>query len=159
MLMPFLPLALVQATSTVVMTAGDRIAAPAVSDAKVDELAIRISSPAGPLWQGTLRVAMNQGASYSQSLSQASTELCPAGVPYDRSERSSVSFNIYAQNYGQGRPSYRLDVSWGRPIVDANCGESGTRTVQITQSVTLDPGQTATIEGDAGLRVELSRQR
>jgi hypothetical protein len=31
--------------------------------------------------------------------------------------------------------------------------------VQINQSVMLEPGQAATIEGDAGLRVELSRQR
>jgi hypothetical protein len=111
------------------------------------------------LWQGTLRVGQNQGGSYSQSFPQASAEICPPNSSYDRSERSSLNFNVYVQNYGQGRPSYRVDASWGRPIKVANCGESGTRTVQINQGVFLDPGETATIEGDAGLRVELTRAR
>ena len=159
MLAQLLPLLILQDSSVAVMTVSDRITPPPAVSPSMQTLAVKVSSPQGVLWQGTLRVAENQSASYSQNLSQASTVVCPPGSPYDRSERSSVSFNVYTQNNGQGRPNYRLDVSWGRPIVDANCGESGTRTVQITQSVTLDAGQTATIEGDAGLRVELGRQR
>jgi archaellum component FlaG (FlaF/FlaG flagellin family) len=157
MLAQLLPLLILQNSSAV--TASDRITAPPAVSAPTQMIGVRVSSPQGVLWQGTLRIAENQSASYSQNLSQASTLVCPPGSPYDRSERTSVSFNVYAQNYGQGRPNYRLDASWARPIVDADCGESGTRTVQINQSVTLDPGQTATIEGDAGLRVELSRPR
>lgn len=159
MLAQLLPLLVLQDSSVAVMTTSDRIAAPPSVSAPTQMIGVRVSSPQGVLWQGTLRIAENQSASYSQNLSQASTLVCPPGSPYDRSERTSVSFNVYAQNYGQGRPNYRLDASWARPIIDANCGESGTRTVQINQSVTLEPGQTATIEGDAGLRVELSRPR
>lgn len=159
MLAQLLPLLVLQDSSVAVMTTSDRIAAPPAVSAPTQMIGVRVSSPQGVLWQGTLRIAENQSASYSQNLSQASTLVCPPGSPYDRSERTSVSFNVYAQNYGQGRPNYRVDASWARPIVDANCGESGTRTVQINQSVTLEPGQTATIEGDAGLRVELSRLR
>jgi hypothetical protein len=159
MLGQLLPLLLVQATATIAV-AEDRIVATPAVPAQIQTLGVRVSSPQGVLWQGSLRVAENQSASYSQNLSQASTELCPPGSPYDRSERSSVSFNVYMQNYGQGRdPSYRIDASWARPIKDANCGESGTRTVQINQAVMLEPGQTSVIEGDAGLRVELTLAR
>ena len=63
------------------------------------------------------------------------------------------------QNYGTATPSYRFDASWARPVVSADCGESGTRTVQISQAIVLQPGQTTMTEGDAGLRVELTRSR
>ena len=159
MLAQLLPLLVLQDSSVAVTMVADRIATPPAVSTPTQTVSVRVSSPQGLLWQGTMRVTENQGASYSQNMSQASTMVCPPGSPYDRSERSSVSFNVYAQNYGQGRPNYRLDVSWARPIIDPNCGESGTRTVQINQSVMLNPGQTATIEGDAGLRVELTRQR
>ena len=159
MLAQLLPLLILQDSSVALMRASDRIARPPAVSATTQIIAVRVSSPQGVLWQGTLRIAENQSASYSQNMSQASTVVCPPGSPYDRSERTSVSLNVYTQNYGQGRPNYRLDVSWGRPIIDTNCGESGTRTVQINQSVMLDPGQSTTIDGDAGLRIELTRQR
>ena len=159
MLIPVLAL-LMPATVAVESVATDRIAAPpATVEGQIDHIAVRVSSPQGVLWSGTLRVAINQGASYSQNLSQASTQSCPPNSPYDRSERSSVSFNVYGQNHGQGTPSYRIDASWARPIKEANCLESGTRTVQINHAVALEPGQTTVIEGDAGLRVEITRNR
>lgn len=139
--------------------ARDRVVPVAAAEGQIEAIAVRVSSPEGVLWQGTLRVGQNQGGSYSQSFSQASADNCPPNSSYDRSERSSLNFNVYVQNYGQGRPGYRVDASWGRPIKVANCGESGTRTVQINQGVFLDPGETVTIEGDAGLRVELTRAR
>ena len=158
MLIPVIAL-LMQTTVSAEAVATDRIGPPASAEGQIDQLSVRVSSPQGVLWQGNLRVANNQGASYSQNLSQASTHPCPPNSPYDRSERSSVSFNVYAQNYGQGTPSYRIDASWARPIKEANCLESGTRTVQINHAVALQPGQTAVIEGDAGLRVEVTRTR
>ena len=156
MLGQLIPL-LVQATA--VMTSADRIRAPApASPTQVDNLAVRVSSPAGVLWQGTLRVAQNQGASYSQNLSQASASNCPVNAPYDRSERSSISFNVYVQNSGEYGPIYRIDASWGRPTTDEGCAERGTRTVSVTKSLALDPGETGVVEGDAGLRVEVTRR-
>ena len=137
----------------------DRIvAAPSASETQIDELAVRVSSPAGVLWQGNLRVAQNQGASYSQNFSQASPISCPPNSPYDRSERSSISFNVYVQNNGFGS-IYRVDSSWQRPIEEAGCGERGTRTVQVSKALALDPGESGVVEGDAGLRVEVTRRR
>ena len=115
MLAQLLPLLILQDASVAVTTVADRIAAPSAASAPTQTLSVRVSSSQGVLWQGTVRVAENQSASYSQNMSQASTVVCPPGSPYDRSERSSVSFNVYTQNYGQGRPNYRLDVSWAPP--------------------------------------------
>src|SRR5688500_4977597 len=102
---------LVLAETVTIMTA-DRIAPSATASPQIETVAVRISSPHGVLWQGNRRVGANQGASYSQNLSQASPDQCPPGSPYDRSERSSISFNLYVQNYGNATPSYRFDASW-----------------------------------------------
>ncbi len=128
------------------------------AEGQIHQLMVRVSSPAGVLWQGTLRVASNQGASYSQNLSQASPTNCPANAPYDRSERSSINFNVYVQNSGEYGPIYRIDASWGRPTAEEGCGERGTRTVQVSKTLALDPGETGVVEGDAGLRVEVTRR-
>ena len=139
----------------------DRIVAVATAapEIRIDELAVQISSPAGTLWQGNLRVAQNQGASYSQSLSQASPTICPPNSPYDRSERSSINFNVYVQNSGEFGPIYRIDASWQRPIDEAGCAERGTRTVQVSKALSLAPGESGSVEGDAGLRVDVTRRR
>jgi len=138
----------------------DRIApSPGTTENQIVELAVRISSPAGLLWQGNLRVAQNQGASYSQNFSQASTTPCPPNSSYDRSERSSINFNVYGQNNGESGAIYRIDASWQRPIEEAGCGERGTRTVQVSKGLALDPGESGVVEGDAGLRVEVTRRR
>jgi hypothetical protein len=144
----------------IVALAGDRIARPAATvEAQINELVIRISSPAGVLWQGNLRIAQNQGASYSQNFSQASPTLCPPNSPYDRSERSSINFNVYVQNSGEYGPVFRVDASWQRPSEETGCAERGTRTVQVNKTLALDPGESGVVEGDAGLRVEVTRRR
>jgi hypothetical protein len=144
-----------------IIVTSDRIARPDTSEPPraLERIGIRLISPEGVLWEGTLRVGSNQSANYSQNISQASTELCPAGPSYDRSERRNLNFSInpsYNQHLGQ---SYRVDASWARPVRGDACYDSGTRTVQIHQTVSIDPGKTQIIEGDAGLRVELTLQR
>ena len=161
MIVPILPLLIVQQTAAIALesVARDRIAPPAAVEMKIDELAVRISSPAGTLWQGNLRVAQNQSASYSQNFSQAAPTFCPTPSPYDRSERSSVSFSVYVQHSGEYGPVYRVDASWQRPTEDEGCGERGTRTVQVSKALALDPAESGTVEGDAGLKVEVTRRR
>ena len=109
MLAPLASLLLIHTSAAAVAT--DRIARPVPDPAQVEMLGIRLNSPQGVLWQGNIRVSQNQSASYSQNLSQASTEVCPPGTPYDRTERSSISFNVYVQNNGQYGTSYRFDAS------------------------------------------------
>jgi hypothetical protein len=158
MVIQLIPL-LMGTTAVLESVASDRIGPPVAVETRIDDIAVRVSSPEGVLWQGSLRLAQNQGASYSQNLSQASPTVCPASSSYDRSERSSISFNAYVQNSGEMGPVYRIDASWGRPMVEEGCGERGTRTVQVSKTLALDPGETGVVEGDAGLRVELTRRR
>ena len=155
MLFPVLALLAAQPTAPILI--GSRIPGPTPTPQASDRVAIRVTSPDGVLYDGILRVGPNQGASYQQSSSQAAGGVCPPGTPYDRSERRQFNFNINPQAY-QGGQIYRIDVSWGRPTPEKGCGESGTRTVQINQTVGLDAGETALINGDAGLRVELTRR-
>lgn len=157
MIVQFLSVLLAQ--DAVTATESDRMIAVAPAEATVNDLAVRVSSPAGVLWEGTLRVGQNQGASYSQNLSQASRYICPPNSPYDRSERSSISFNVYVQNYGDAGMSYQIDASWGRPTPEPTCKATGTRTVQVNKTISLQPGETAVVEGDAGLKVEVTRKR
>lgn len=160
MLAPLLSLLLLPAASPALVAATDRIAvASPAPTADVDTLAVRISSPQGLLWQGSLRVTQNSGASYSQNWSQASPGACPPSSPYDRSERNNVNFNVYVNNSGEYGRIFRIDASWQRPSSDTECTERGTRTVSVTKALALDPGETGIVEGDAGLRVEVTRGR
>ena len=156
MLAQLLPILMLHSSA---VAATDRMVPAAPPLNLVETLAVRVSSPAGVLWQGNLRVSQNQGASYSQNLSHASPTACPPNSPYDRSERSSLSFNVYSQNSGDSGSVYRIDASWGRPAGQPDCGDRGTRTVQVNQALRLDPGETGVVEGDAGLRVEVTRPR
>jgi hypothetical protein len=144
-------------SGTALVRGADRMIAPASAPAQIETNAVRVSSPEGILWQGSLRVSPNQGASYQQNFSEAAPDVCPPGSPYDRSERRNISFNVYSQNSSQ--PGlYQIDASWGRPIRGQGCSGSGTRTVQVNKTLTLQPGETAVVEGDAGLRIEVTRR-
>jgi hypothetical protein len=152
-------LLLIQASSAATLPATDRIVTAAPEGmGDVENLAVRLTSPQGVLWQGNVRVTQNQGASYSQNFSQASPTACPS-TSYERSERSSVNLNVYLQNNGSNGMVYRVDASWQRPAEDSGCGERGTRTVQVAKGISLNAGETGVIEGDAGLRVEITRAR
>jgi hypothetical protein len=157
MLLTFAAMLLMAQPGDVIIEHATRVVRPAAAPAQVDTLQVRISSPEGLLWQGPVRVSRNQGASYQQNLSQAFADSCPPDSGYDRSERRHINFSIYSQQSQQG-VQYRVDVSWARPIIDSSCGETGTRTVQINQTMFLNPGETQAMSGDAGLKVEISRR-
>ena len=150
-------IALLLSPSSAILPAADVAVIAPSNPADIDSLAVRLTSPQGVLWQGNLRVSQNSGANYSQNFSQASPTTCPPNSPYDRSERSSINFNVYVNNNGEYGRIYRIDASWQRPSADADCGERGTRTVSVTKALRLDPGQSGVVEGDAGLRVEITR--
>ena len=162
MLIQLLPLLLAQAAPMITTTTIESHSGPIGTPAKgavFENIGIAVSSPQGPLWEGTLRVSPNQGASYQQNLSQASAQPCPSGSPYERSERSHLNVSVYAEQNLQLNLSYRIDASWARPIANLDCRETGTRTVQINHVVVIAPGETSVVEGDAGLRVQLTRGR
>ena len=93
------------------------------------------------------------GANYSMNRTEAAPAECPQSFG-DRG-RSSLNFGLGA-GYSDREPLYRLSVSWARAS-DAACA-AGQRTVGLEQQVTLVPGRTVVVEGDGGLRVELTAE-
>jgi hypothetical protein len=116
---------------------------------------IRVSARGRLLFDDVLRVARNSGASYQQYRNEAAETVC--AERYSNSQdRNTLSINLGIREEPPMGPSVSVSVNWQRPSEDDICGD-GTRTVQLSQTVPLAPGQSATIQGDAGLTVTLSR--
>lgn len=144
-----------------IIMVSDRVLGPTQDGTALpfEDISIRATSPQGLLWQGTLRIGPSQGASCQHYYTQAPADRCAPGSPFDRSERSSLLLSVQAQNNRQWGQGFRLDATWTRPVRGEACGEGGSRTVQINQAFPIAPGETTILEGDAGLRVQLSRPR
>jgi len=98
------------------------------------------------LWVGQL------GAGVTQSRREALGNGCPES-------RGTLERNVNFQIspwYAETNNRFRATVRWSRPAL-TGC-ESGSRSVAIEQTVELAPGQTVALQGDAGLRVELTRE-
>ena len=119
---------------------------------------VRITAGDRLLYFDTLRVARGAGASYSENRSEASALLCPDAQSYDRSERTSLSVNLYWRDSGSEAPGVNVTVNWQRPQSGTDCAPVGSRGIQVSQSVRLAPGESAVIKGDAGLTVRLTRR-
>lgn len=132
---------------------GDYSAVPAVA-----AFPVRVRVVAGPqvLFNDSLRIARNASASYQESRNEAPEAICPGERYYSSQERYSLNINLYSRDDNSAGPAVNVSVSWTRPARAVTCGE-GTRQVQLTQTVPLTPGQSVTLQGDAGLTVTLSR--
>jgi hypothetical protein len=118
---------------------------------------IRVVAGTQVLLNDTLRVSGISGASYQESRSEAPETVCSAERYYSASRRDSLSVNLYQREETTAGPLLNVSVSWTRPSRTVGCGGEGTRQVQLTQTVPLAPGQSVTLQGDAGLTVTVSR--
>jgi hypothetical protein len=131
-----------------------------MTDALVPAVPVRVRVTAGgqQLLNDTFRVNRNAGASYQESRSEAPDTVCPNQRYYGSQERYSLNFNLNLRDdMSNGRPGINISVRWQRPSSLPTCAGEGSREVQLTQTVPLDPGQSVTIQGDAGLEVTVSR--
>lgn len=117
---------------------------------------VRVTAGSQVLFNDTLRVSRNSGASYQESRSEAPETVCPTERYYSASQRLSLNLNLYLRDDTIAGWLVNVSVSWSRPARAVACGE-GTRQVQLTQTVPLAPGQSVTLQGDAGLIVTVSR--
>ncbi len=147
------------------ITTGQRIVAigavPSLEESpavQVSPIAVLVTAGNRVLFSGTLRVASGSGASYSENRSEAPLMTCPTLRPYEATERSSLSIQMYLRDNSAVGNGVNVSVNWQRPAPGGACGNDGTRSVQLSQTVQLQPGQNARIEGDAGLVVTLSRR-
>ena len=118
---------------------------------------VRVTVGAQVLFSDTLRVGGFSGASYQQSRTEAPETQCPTERYYSPSMRDSLNVNLYQREDTTAGPLLNVSVSWTRPSRTIGCGGEGTRQVQLNQTVPLAPGQSVTLQGDAGLTVTVSR--
>ena len=118
---------------------------------------VRVAVGARELFNDTLRVTRNASASYSENRSEAPDVVCAGDRYYSSQERYSLSVQLYLRDDNSNGAGVNVSVNWQRPAPNTGCDREGTRSVQLNQTVPLGPGQSITIEGDAGLTVTLSR--
>ena len=118
---------------------------------------VRVVAGTRQLFDDTLRVTRNASASYQESRSEAPEAVCSSDRYYSSQERYSLNINLYLRDDNPVGPAINVSVNWQRPSSSVACGGDGTRAVQLTQTVPLGAGQSATVQGDAGLTVTISR--
>ena len=132
-----------------------------VSSAVVPIMAVpvRIQVMAGnrQLFDDRLRLTRNAGASYQESRSEAPDAVCTGDRYSGSQERYSLNINLYLRDETPLGPAVNISVNWQRPSSRVSCGGDGTRTVQLSETVPLAPGQSTTLQGDGGLVVTISR--
>jgi len=111
------------------------------------------------LWAGEMRVSQRQGASVSRQQSNASASPCSATPQrYDAGERSSLSINLNQMRRGQDDYVFQLRVNWERPGDGAGCQRSNSRSVGISENITIEPGHEQIVRGDGGLIIRIRRR-
>lgn len=117
-------------------------------------IAIRISLGRQLLWSGPLNIGGTGQARISITEPVAGANAC-SRPGEDRLSRQ-IELSINPQNY---RPTdiaeYRLSVRYSRPS-DGNDCPSGSRSIAIDQSFSLDGRKNVVFEGDGGLQVQIS---
>jgi hypothetical protein len=111
---------------------------------------VRIFAGRTRLLEDSFRVGRTH-AMFNQNRSDAVEK--PCATTHSQTVRTSLSFGLRPE--GSTDNAYRVSFGWTRPT--GGCAAEGILTVNLDQAVMLDPGQTVTVEGDGGVRIELSR--
>ena len=131
--------------------------APEMTPVSSVPIHIRVTAAGQELLNDTFRVTSNAGATYQLSRSEAPDAVCAGERYYSSQQRYALNMNLYLRDGSAPGTMVNVSVSWQRPSKVPSCGGEGSRQVQLTQTVPLAPGQSVTIEGDAGLMVTISR--
>ena len=136
---------------------GNDVIAPDMAPVPAIPVHVRVVAGGQQLFNDTFRVSRTAGASYQESRSEAPETVCATQRYYGSQQRYSLNINLYLRDDTSSGPAVNLTVSWQRPSKVLACGGEGSRQVQLTQTVPLAPGQSTTVQGDAGLVVTISR--
>lgn len=130
-----------------------RVAQPAAAAQQAETIRVRIFGGRDVLLSDRFRVGRGS-ANFNQSKSESAEGGCPADG--SSSERYSLNMSLHRNSYPEGTERYRISLSWTRPL-GSQCDDAR-RTAGIEQQVTLPRLQPVILEGDGGLRVELTRE-
>jgi hypothetical protein len=109
------------------------------------------------LWQGSLRVGSGP-ATFQRTLTEAPPEGCQglADWSYASGARESFRITLTSQEGGDG-PHQSFNVQWQRPADDCSQGLVN-RSLELSGSFRLQPGESAVVQGDGGLKLRLARR-
>ncbi|MDO6413201.1 hypothetical protein Q4F19_02285 [Sphingomonas sp. BIUV-7] len=129
---------------------------PRAFSAATYDVDVRLGS--APLWSGPMRVSDYNGASFSQEKTDGSAADCAADRRGGGQERSSLLIRLSGRGIGD-RSITQLTITVMRPGAVGRCeDQASTRTVGLTESFAIEPGQDVRIEGDGGLSVRVHRR-
>ena len=112
---------------------------------------VRIFSGKKLLLSDQLRVG-RYNATDILTRNEAPADTCPADA--GPTVQSTLTFQINREA-STSPDEFFIGLSWSHPIDD--CKLAGSRGVSIAQPVTIKPGQPTVVNGDGGIRIELSR--
>lgn len=124
----------------------------------IDTVQVDVSAEGRPIWQGTLRVARDRQASYTQQLQQA-YDVSASCHGDSRVSNQRDQLSVQLSRYGRAGATDGLNVSasWTRSAKSELCGgyEAPSRTVSLVDMVDLKSGRPAKLSGDGGLLITL----
>lgn len=131
--------------------------------ARLETYRVEVLVEGARLWAGDLTISDKVPASFNQSVRNAASrcrdqgEWRGASYGEETSLRLSLSLPRDYRNANADMETDRItaDVRWQRALPD--CGGGGQASVGFTRSVTVEPGASELISGDAGLSIRLTR--
>lgn len=112
------------------------------------------------LWTGPMRVAEGAQAQFTRTKNDAPTTQCTDPIlRYGGTDTSSLSVRLSRLASRTGEDRFQLTATWSRPGIEKGCSmEQGTRTIGLTQTLTIANNGDLTVHGDGGLAVRLRRR-
>ncbi|MDJ0978019.1 MAG: hypothetical protein QNI87_05745 [Erythrobacter sp.] len=146
----------IETVQTIPEPAPSRARPQARSDeSRVESVFVRVFGGSAELWSGELSIANYRGASVRINVDDIDPR-CPIDPRNYAMRRNGVEFRINPVRQQQRSDRYKVDVTWTRP--SNTCAEMGSRATGFDLQVELPANETKTLEGDGGLRVELTRR-
>ena len=118
----------------------------------VSPIRVRVFAGTALLLDETLQVGPT-AANFTMSRSEAASETCATPARYPRSRRTSL--NVSLRPDGTSNDSFRVTFAWSRPT--GGCATEGNLGVTVDQGLEIARGRTVLIQGDGGVRIELTR--
>lgn len=116
---------------------------------------VRVTGAGREIWSGEMNIDNNQGADLRMTLQQGDA-VC-GNRPEARYVRRQTGLTFSIRNVGRGADdAFSISAEWTRPSTD--CDLPGTRATGVETVATIAPGTTRVIEGDGGLKIELTRR-
>ena len=122
-----------------------------------DTIDVEIRAASEILWAGTMIVSNQQASTFSRQLSGPPPADC---MPrnYGDHHQDSLSMEMTSRSNADDDSIFNVTLRWGRSLPGTCPYRNSSRTVELSERITLAPDQTITLKGDAGLTVRLHRR-